>query len=209
MNYILVIVLFLFILFLGFQKSKRNDRIQCTTDFIKFTHDMMSMFDSISTMAIWMKDTKDCYVYADDTLRNMLFNGLTLDNVQGQSDLELKGLTHLHKGYTIDNLKIEDLKNIKQYISHNQICNITDVIVRSLEKECYFIEIIENYILKVIKTPTYRSNKLIGTSGILWNITHKNNIIEKLDELEQDNKIKVILYHQIYYFDDCDMFYMF
>lgn len=204
-----IIVSFMFLCFVCKSRDK-NDNLVRTIEFMDFSNNLMAMCNSIEGTAIWFKDNNDRYIYADDTLRDMLLQGFPLGHVIGKSDLELRGIDDVEHGIVIKQLTLNNLTNIQELLPHNQICNLTDIIVRSIGVSCCFIEIVDGYVLKVLKSPTYRNGKLIGTSGMLWDITNrKNHVLKKIKSLVESGQLHTIKENEIYYFNSHDIFHNF
>lgn len=133
---------------------------------------LLSMVDNLEGFALWAKDEYDRYLFADYDLRHLLLNGKDLREVIGKTDTFLMNGQEGVFCSELKNLKPEDLPNIKsEDLSGTKICNITDIVTRSLKIPCRFYEEIGDRAFDVWKTPTLKNGEIIGTVGVLKDIT--------------------------------------
>lgn len=155
----------------------------------KMLNNMMIMVDQTSGICMWMKDAKDRYLYADKSLRSLLFQGMPLKDIIGKTDSELSGMdcrmtTYEDLEEILEVLPKEKLSTIPaEIVSDGIVCNITDVITRAYKKPCRFYEEVGEKILDVWKTPVLDdAGDVCATVGSLVDVTRYRH--ERIDMLQ-------------------------
>lgn len=180
-----------------------------------FASNIVSMVDANEFLAMWIKNEKDRYIYANKTLRTMLFNNKSLCDIIGKNDIEIAENISMVDDETltiIDNLTPEDLIDIDQQWldSPTKICNLTDIITKSFRSPCRFFEVVNNLALDVYKCPVYnQKGDIIATAGSLIDITEKKQKkINEVTQLVKEGKAFPIGKTQNFYLlrDYCDIF---
>jgi len=161
--------------------------------------------------ALWIKDKNDRYIFANKKLRHDLFEGKDLPHIMSKSDAELTDGKSLEQSCDLSCIpkEPEKLPLIANYLEdHSRICNLTDIITRSYNKECAFIEYVEDKVLLVRKSPLHENDEEIGTFGYYIDLTHDRAFLENvIDDLAGKDKIFKIDNTNSYYLHEsvkCD-----
>lgn len=155
----------------------------------KLLQTLLAMVNYTEGIAMWIKDDKDRYIFADKALRNLMFNKKSISEVINKTDYEiLYGKKEDRISLTIPDLEPKQLPNIKK-IADRSIFNLTDTITRSFGYSCRFFEVFEDRAFDVWKTPIIKDGKVTHTSGCLVDITSEKEYRKcVLEDLEQRNE---------------------
>jgi hypothetical protein len=131
---------------------------------------------------------------------------MSLDKIIGRTDIELIEDIELQENVIlneINNLNEAEFVNINLDNSQ-RVCNLTDVITRSLKKPCRFFECVNGMTFDVYKTPIFDDNgNIVAIAGSLINISsfgNKKEII--LDTLKENNNAFQLGKSENYYISD-------
>jgi len=149
-----------------------------------FIKNLMQMCDSIEGIAFWYKDQYDRYIFADATVRKVLFDDLPLNDVIGKTDSEImcgddsQEREFRHEDRT---LRLQDLPKINDAnLLEMRICNLTDFIARSFKSPCRFYEEVNGKALDVWKSPIVtESGQILGTVGSFIDVTYKQEVMRE------------------------------
>jgi len=155
----------------------------------KMLENMTTMVNQMNGLSMWIKDREDRYIYANKNIRKLLFNDVPMEQMIGKLDSEIIGKDvpeGLYKRLETALVGIEpkDLPRLSMDLfDGGLICNLTDVITRSLKKPCRFHEEVGDLSLDVWKTPVLnKSGEVIATVGALVDVTRYNG--ERKDQLQ-------------------------
>jgi len=155
----------------------------------KMLENMTTMVDQISGISMWIKDRDDRYVYANRSVRKLLFNDAPVEEMIGKLDSEIIGKEVPDGIYkkleaALVGIAPEDLPKLSmELFNGGLICNLTDVITRSFKKPCRFHEEVGDLTLDVWKTPVMdRDGNVIATVGALVDVTRYHG--ERRDQLQ-------------------------
>lgn len=139
-----------------------------------FKYQVTKMADNITGLGMWIKNYVNgeyVYTFADKTMREELYNGLSLKDIIGKSDANLM-LKQACKMRLPISFSEEDIPKIKCDCTICDIGDITDEITAKLKKPCRFFETIKGNIYDVWKTPLMNEqNEVVGIVGAMANIS--------------------------------------
>jgi len=155
----------------------------------KMLENMTTMVDQINGISMWIKDRDDRYIYANRSVRKILFNDIPIEEMIGKLDSDIRGQSVPDGIYkrlesALSGLSPEDLPKLSMDLFEGGlICNLTDVITRSFKKPCRFHEEVDHRSLDVWKTPVLDKNgAVIATVGAMVDVTPYHG--ERRDQLQ-------------------------
>jgi hypothetical protein len=160
-----------------------------------FTQNLVTLVDNNTGVGLWIKDEEDKYIFANQTLRMLLFRGKEMYDLASKTDGEITGRLVNYTAFEEMIKRVHYSKypeiDSREYFEEGSICNITDIITRAQKKPCRFHEEIGELVLDVWKTPLLNEKgEVVGTVGTLIAVSNEGIIRKKkkLKELEEEGK---------------------
>lgn len=175
----------------------------------KLLQTLLVMVNYTQGIALWAKDSKDRYLFADQALRNLIFDGKDISEINGKTDLEIL-FGEASDTITIPNLVPQKLPKLSDYVFFKYPSYIAvDVITRSLGYACRFFKLTEDKAFDIWNTPIFNNKgELTHITGCLVDASFEreyrkcilDDLIEKGEAYQVDNSD--IYYIVRYNFED-------